>query len=91
MASELILFFFEAAGMSDFMKFKSISFKHLDNESYEGFPLYRIIHNKTRNQLGTVFYYKSYKQYVFSAREECVFAVSCLSNTLEFLKEINKK
>ncbi len=29
------------------MVFKSISIKHINKESFDGFPVYRIIHNKT--------------------------------------------
>lgn len=66
-------------------KFKFITIRQNDNETFEGKPVYRVYNNRSGSQLAILSYYKPWKQYVFSSREECVFNDSCLRDVLSFM------
>lgn len=66
-------------------KYKFITIRQVENETFEGHPVYRIFNNKSGDQLGTLSFYKPWKQYVMSAREYCVFNNSCLRDLLDFI------
>ena len=66
-------------------KYRYITMRQDDTETYEGKPVYRIFNNKGGEQLGILSFYAPWKQYVFSSRPECVFNDSCLRDVLDFL------
>lgn len=57
-------------------------------EEFEGKPVYRIYNNKGGDQIGILSWYKPWRQYVFSSREECVFNNSCLRDILDFMENV---
>ena len=67
-------------------KYKFITIAQDNGESFVGMPVYRIRNNRSGDQLGIISYYKQWKQYVFSSREECVFNNSCLRDVLDFIE-----
>ena len=69
-------------------KYKYITIKNVEQEKFEGRLVYRIYNNKNGSQLAILSYYKPWKQYVFSSREECVLNDSCLKDVLEFMNTL---
>lgn len=67
-------------------KYKYITIKRVDNESFGGWPVYRIFNNRTNRQLGIISWYKPWKEYVFSSQPECVFNNTCLRDVLDFIE-----
>ena len=67
-------------------KYKFITIEQVNGELFEKKPVYRIFNNKGKSQLGILSFYKPWKQYVFSSREECVFNNSCLRDVIDFLE-----
>ena len=66
-------------------KYQFITIRQIGTETFEEKPVYRIFNNKTNLQLGIISWYKPWRQYVFSSRDDCVFNASCLGNVLDFL------
>lgn len=66
-------------------KYKFITIEQINEELFEGKPVYRVFNNKTNDQLAIISYYKPWKNYVFSSKEVCVFDHKCLSCVLEFM------
>jgi len=66
--------------------YKYITIKQIDDETWEGKPVYRIVNNKSKSLLGMLSYYVPWKQYVFSSREGCVFNTGCLHDVLDFME-----
>lgn len=73
------------------MQNKFINIKQVNGELFENQPVYRIFNNKSGGQLGIISYYKPWKRYVFSSREECVFDIGCLKYIVGFIDEIQIK
>jgi hypothetical protein len=72
-------------------KYKFITIKQVGGEMFLKHPVYRIFNNQKGNQLGMLSYYKPWKEYVFSSKEDCVFNNGCLCDVLDFLNnQINK-
>ena len=69
-------------------KYKWITIKQNNNETYEKNPVYRVYNNKSNVQLAIISYYKPWKQYVFSSQPECVFNISCLNDVINFMEEL---
>lgn len=69
-------------------KYKYINIRQVDNEVFEGKPVYRIFNNRTKAQLGIISWYKPWKEYVFSSQPECVFNNTCLHDLLNFIESI---
>ena len=70
-------------------KYKYITIKQLEEEVFNEKPVYRIYNNKSGDQLGVLSYYKPWKCYVFSTREDYVFNISCLVDIVDFMKDFN--
>lgn len=68
-------------------KYKYINIKQVNSEVFEGKPVYRIFNNRTGDQLGIISYYKPWKEYVFSSKEDCVFNNTCLRDVLDFMEK----
>lgn len=66
-------------------KYKFITIEQWDGELFEKRAVYRIYNNKSGDQLGLLSYYKSWKCYVFSSKEDCVFNDKCLRDVLDFM------
>ncbi len=66
-------------------KYKFITIKQVGNELFEEHPVYRIFNNRSQNQIGILAYYRPWKQYVFSSKEDCVFNKDCLVDVLDFI------
>lgn len=71
-------------------KYKYITIKQLDGEVFSGHAVYRIFNNRNDAQLGILSFYKPWKQYVFSSKEDCVFNESCLLDVLDFITNVIK-
>jgi hypothetical protein len=71
-------------------KYKYITIKQINEELFEKRPVYRIFNNKSNEQIGILSFYKSWKEYVFSSKEECVFNSGCLRDVLDFIDNITK-
>jgi len=68
------------------MKYKHIYIKQVDNELFNGKPVYRIFNNKSTIQLAILSYYKPWKKYVFSSQDDSVFDNNCLKDIVDFLE-----
>lgn len=68
-------------------RYKYIHIQNVNYESFEGHPVYRIFNNKTKVQLGIISWYKPWREYVFSSKEDCIFNITCLGDVEEFMKE----
>jgi hypothetical protein len=66
--------------------YKYINMKQINGEIFNGRPVYRVYNNKSSDQLGVISYYKPWKEYVFSSREECVFNNTCLRDVIKFIE-----
>ena len=66
-------------------KYRFITIGQRNDEIFEGKPVYRIYNNQSGAPLGTISFYKPWKQYVFSSKEGCVFNISCLEDVLDYM------
>jgi hypothetical protein len=57
---------------------------------FDNHPVYGIYHKKSKDQIGLLSYYSSWKQYVFSSHPDCVFNNSCLRDVLDFMENETK-
>ena len=65
-------------------KYKYISI--VKNGLFENKPQYKIENNKSKNILGILFYYKKWKQYVFTQyNKDIIFNNSCLLDIVDFI------
>ena len=69
-------------------RYRYITIQQVNDEAFEGQPVYRVYNNKSGEQLAVLSFYKPWKQYVFSSCETCVFNNSCLRNVLDFLENV---
>jgi len=74
---------------SDTMKYKYINIKQDSNETFEGYPLYRVYNNKNGSELAQIFYDKDWKRYVFTGVYGNIFDDVCLGNIIDFIKKAN--
>ena len=75
--------------IQDSKKYKYITIKH-DRQIYDGLPVYSIINNKSNTELGVLYYYKKWKQWVFTQAEQgVIFNDGCLENIIDYLKILN--
>ncbi len=72
-------------------KYRYITIKQVDQELFEGKPVYRIFNNRSNGQIGVLSYYKIWKEYVFSSKENCVFNIGCLNDVTDFMNNHIKK
>lgn len=72
-------------------KYKYITIRQVSEEIFNNHPVYRIFNNKSNGQIGVLSFYKPWKQYVFSSREDCVFNDSCLRDVIDFIDNVIKK
>ena len=68
-------------------EYKFITIKESYEELFEEKPVYKIYNKKSHELLGGLSYYRPWRQYVFSAREQCVFNNSCLRDVLDFMEK----
>jgi hypothetical protein len=73
-------------------KYQYITIKQVDGDTFDNMPMFSILNNKSGFELGMIFYYKPWKQYVFSQSvESAVFNNGCLKNIIDFIEnEIDK-
>ncbi len=71
-------------------KYKFITIKQVDGEIFLGKAVYRIFNNRSKTQIGIISYYKPWKEYVFSSKEDCVFNNTCLSDVINFIENHTK-
>ena len=69
--------------------YRFIQIRQDGDEKFEGMPVYRILNNKSGEQLGILSWYKPWRQYVLSSQPECVFNDSCLRDVLDFMGSIS--
>lgn len=50
-----------------------------------------VINKKHNSMLGSIEYYKPWKQYVFTPEEDTIFNDTCLQDIVQKLQECNKK
>lgn len=66
-------------------KYKFMTIKQVDSELWEKKPVYRIFNNRSGDQLGIISWYKPWREYVFSSKDDCVFNNTCLMDILDFM------
>ena len=72
-------------------KYKYIRFE-FNNVWFEAKPLYECVNIKSGSVLAKIFWYKPWKQYCFTqAEQNVVFNDGCLSNIIDFIKELKEK
>ena len=69
-------------------KYRFITIRQVETETFEDKPVYRVFNNKSEAQLAILSWYKPWKQYVFSSHDGCVFNDSCLRDVLDFMSSI---
>jgi len=69
------------------MKYKYITIRQVDGELFEQRPVFRIFNNKSNDQIGIISWYKPWKEFVFSSKENCVFNNTCLRDVLDFIEK----
>lgn len=69
-------------------KYRFITIEQINDELFDGKPVYRIFNNKSHRQIGIISFYKPWKQHVFSSQPDCVFNYSCLHDVLDFMEDI---
>ncbi|NJO64025.1 MAG: hypothetical protein HC836_39365 [Richelia sp. RM2_1_2] len=67
-------------------KYKFITIKQIGDEIFAEKPVYRIFNNKSDEQIGVLSYFKSWKKYVFSSKERCIFDLACMKDITEFME-----
>ncbi|HLG35555.1 MAG TPA: hypothetical protein VI757_11805 [Bacteroidia bacterium] len=72
-------------------KYKFITIEQRDGEVFEKHPVYRIYNNRSKGQIGILSFYKPWKEYVFSSKEDCVFNNTCMRDVLDFIENIIPK
>lgn len=66
-------------------KYKFITIKGAGE--FNNKPLYQIVNNKSNSVLGSLYYYKRWKQYVFTQYDDSViFNKDCLLNIVDFIE-----
>ena len=66
--------------------YKYMLIKQTDNEVFKNKPVYRVYNKKSKEPLGIISYYPSWKEYIFSSKEGCVFNNSCLKDIIDFIE-----
>jgi len=72
-------------------KYKFITIEQRDGEVFEKHPVYRIYNNRSKGQIGILSFYKPWKEYVFSSKEDCVFNNTGMRDVLDFIENIIPK
>ncbi len=67
-------------------RYKYIHF--VDSLDSDKNPHYICYNNKTDAVLGWVEYCQPWKQYTFEGKKDCVFNASCLTDILDFMKQL---
>lgn len=63
-----------------------------DELTYDGKTAYQIVENKTKNILGILYWYKPWKEYVFTQwAERIIFNDGCLTDIVDFLKLLKQQ
>lgn len=62
------------------------------SEIFDKHYIYRIFTIKNKTQIGIIYWYKGWNQYVFSSRPDCIYNNTCLKDIIDFIEnEIDKK
>lgn len=69
-------------------KYKYISIIQVADEVFGNKPVYRIYANRGGAQIGILSFYKPWKEYVFSSKDDCVFNNGCLKDVLDFIENV---
>ena len=69
-------------------RYKYISIRQDNGEVFNNKPVYRIYTNRGNAQIGIISWYKPWKEYVFSSKEDCVFNNSCMRDVLDFIENV---
>ena len=72
-------------------KYKFITIEQRDGEVFEKHPVYRIYNNRSKGQIGILSFYKPWKEYVFSSKEDCVFNNTGMRDVRDFIENIIPK
>lgn len=67
-------------------KYKFITIKKDENRKFKNRDCYSIFNNKTQDELGWIFYYIPWKQYVLSANSTAVYNKDCLRDIADFIE-----
>ena len=68
-------------------KYKHI---HFEEMALKPNSIWYCRNNKTTAILGSAEFYKSWKKWVFSSRQDAVFDASCLRDIADFLEQLDK-
>lgn len=72
--------------MTNEKEYKFITIRQVNDELFERHPVYRIFNNRSGKEIGMLSFYRPWRQYVFSSRENCVFNNGCLHDILDFME-----
>ena len=74
-------------------KYKHIYFEKygLGSAPHPQRMIYLCRNNRTNSILGGVEYYPSWRKYVFEGKENAVFDISCLTDIIDFMKQIEQE
>lgn len=70
-------------------KYKHIEFKQIPLVKFHGHPVWECVNIKHGDALGTVSFYDTWNQYVFSASDNTmIFSVSCMQDIIHFIGQL---
>lgn len=71
-------------------KYKHIYFikEPITNKTYNNKPIFYCLNNKTNDELAVVYYYKPWRKYCVSFKENCVFDEGCLNDIISFMNQL---
>jgi hypothetical protein len=68
-------------------KYKHITIEQKNGETWENKPVYEIWNNKSGGILAKLFYYSSWKRYIFRQEiDDAIFDINCLKDIVDFLE-----
>ena len=73
-------------------KYQYITIQQVNDKLHEGKPFYMITSNRKGSELGLIFYYPPWKQYVFSqSQENILFNNGCLHDIIDYIENVIPK
>ena len=68
------------------MKYKFISFIKIEDKPKTS--VYRVINNKSKNELGIIKWYSGWRQYCYFPTVQAVYSAGCLEDINDFIKRL---
>ena len=71
--------------------YKYIEFIEVLHAEKNNGRLFKICNRTSKGWIGTIGYYKRWRQYVFEGKEDCIFNKDCLLHIIDFLRQLNRE